>query len=164
MMSPRGCFVVSAGTSERVFMVLPRESLVFSCKTVEHRSRKSRDLLQTGEITVSFQCNCMRTVHVCSFVSRSSISPHGSGWALSFFWTLCLKTFHLGTVCVCLAWSSPLPRYCCCVDCLYLRSGYLIFYCINIVKLETGDSQDLKYGVYRIIGRGATVQSVSRCS
>ena len=30
------------------------------------------------------------------------------------------------------------------------------------VKLETGDPQDLKYGVYRIIGRGATVQSVSR--
>ena len=31
------------------------------------------------------------------------------------------------------------------------------------VKLETGDSQDLKYGVYRISGSGATVQSVSRC-
>ena len=31
------------------------------------------------------------------------------------------------------------------------------------VKLETGDPQGLKYGVYRIIGGGATVQSVSRC-
>ena len=31
------------------------------------------------------------------------------------------------------------------------------------MRLETGDSQDLKYGVYRIIGSGATVQSVSRC-
>ena len=31
------------------------------------------------------------------------------------------------------------------------------------VKLETGDSQDLKYGEYRIIGSGATVQSVPRC-
>ena len=30
------------------------------------------------------------------------------------------------------------------------------------VKLETGDPQDLKYEVYRIIGSGATVQSVSR--
>ena len=29
MMSPRECFVFSAGTSERVFMMLPRESLVF---------------------------------------------------------------------------------------------------------------------------------------
>ena len=31
------------------------------------------------------------------------------------------------------------------------------------VRLETGDSQDLKYGEYRMIGSGATVQSVSRC-
>ena len=31
------------------------------------------------------------------------------------------------------------------------------------MKLETGDPQDLKCGVYRIIGNGATVQSVSRC-
>ena len=31
------------------------------------------------------------------------------------------------------------------------------------VKLENGGPQDLKYGVYRIIGSGATVQSVSRC-
>ena len=30
MMSPRGCFVFSVGTSERVFMMLPRESLVLS--------------------------------------------------------------------------------------------------------------------------------------
>ena len=86
MMLPGRCLVFSVGTSERVFMMLPRESLVFlSCKTVEHRSRKSRDLLQTGEFTVSFQCSCMRTVHVCSFVSHSSISAHGSGCALSFF-------------------------------------------------------------------------------
>ena len=28
MMSPRGCFVFSAGTSERVFMMLPREFLI----------------------------------------------------------------------------------------------------------------------------------------
>ena len=34
------------------------------------------------------------------------------------------------------------------------RSGNLIFNCIVIVKLETGDSQDLKYGVFRIRGRG----------
>ena len=32
-----------------------------------------------------------------------------------------------------------------------------------IVKLETGNSQDLKYGVFRITGCGAAVQSVSRC-
>ena len=29
--------------------------------------------------------------------------------------------------------------------------------------METGDQRNLKYGVHRIIGRGAAVQSVSRC-
>ena len=33
----------------------------------------------------------------------------------------------------------------------------------SYLKLETGDLRDLKYGVYRIIVTGATVQSVSRC-
>ena len=28
-----------------------------------------------------------------------------------------VKALHLGTVSVCFAWSSPLSRYCCCVDC-----------------------------------------------
>ena len=32
-----------------------------------------------------------------------------------------------------------------------------------LMKLETEDQRDLKYGVYRIIGSGAPVQSVSRC-
>ena len=31
------------------------------------------------------------------------------------------------------------------------------------VRLEIGDSQDLKYGVHRIIGSEVSVQSVSRC-
>ena len=35
-----------------------------------------------------------------------------------------------------------------------------MFFCIFIVKLETGDGRDLKFGVFRIIGSGATVQSV----
>ena len=42
---------------------------------------------------------------------------------------------------------------------IWIPDILLFFY----VKLETGDSQDLKYGVYRIIGSGAMVQSVSRC-
>ena len=37
--------------SEHVFETLPCECFVLHCKTVEHRSRKSRDLLQTGEFT-----------------------------------------------------------------------------------------------------------------
>ena len=72
------------------FMKLPRGCFVLHCKTVEHRSRKSRDLLQTGKFTSgdkithfcfcrdSFQCCCMRTVaHL--FLRVSSISAHGSG-------------------------------------------------------------------------------------
>ena len=31
----------------------------------------------------------------------------------------CVKTHYLGTVGVRLAWSSPLLRYCCCVDCIH---------------------------------------------
>ena len=45
----------SVGTSERVLRCYHVNPLFLSCKTVEHRSRKSRDLLQTGEFTVSFQ-------------------------------------------------------------------------------------------------------------
>ena len=67
-----------------------------------------------------------------------------------------MKTLHLGTVSVCLAWSSPLRRYRCCVDCLCcdLDTRYFI---ISHPKLETGDLQDLKYGVYRIIGSNRSV-------
>ena len=75
----------------------------------------------------------------CLFLRVSLIHLCASGWASSFFWTLCLKTFHLGTLCVCLAWSSPLPRNCCCVDCLYCDLDtvyFIVFY------RETGDSQD----------------------
>ena len=81
------------------FMTLPRECFVLYCWTVEHRSRKSGDLLQTGEFTSgdkvthfcfcsdSFQCSCMRTIaHL--FLRVSSISAHGSG---RDFLTLCLK-------------------------------------------------------------------------
>ena len=67
------------------------------CKTVEHRPRKSRDLLQTREITScddkvthfcfcrnSFQCSCMRTV-ARLFLRVSSISAHGSRRDHSYF-------------------------------------------------------------------------------
>ena len=37
--------------SERVFVMLPRECFLLYRKTVEHRSRKFRDLLQTREFT-----------------------------------------------------------------------------------------------------------------
>ena len=49
---------------------------------------------------------CCTLIHLCARLREGS-----------FFQTLCLKTLHLGTVCVCLAWSSRLPRCDCCVDC-----------------------------------------------
>ena len=52
-------------------------------------------------------CSCL--IHLCARLKEG----------IFLFWTVCLKTFHLGTVCVCLAWTSPLPRYGCCDDCLY---------------------------------------------
>ena len=100
--------------SERFLMTLPREFFVLYCKIVEHTSRKSRDLLQTREFTSgdkvthscfcrdSLQCSCMRTVARLFFrVSSTCALREG----LLLFWTVCLKTFHLGTVCVCLGWS-----------------------------------------------------------
>ena len=36
------------------------------------------------------------------------------GFFVHFF---CVKTHHIGTVRVCLAWSPHLSRYCCAVDC-----------------------------------------------
>ena len=118
------------------------ESLEISCRPENSRSHIfvfCRD---------SFQCSGMRTV-ARLFLRVSSISALGSRRDRSF-WMLCLKTFHHGTVCVCLAWSSPLPRYCCCVDCLYCDLDTRYFIIFFIVELETGGSQDLKYAVNRI--------------
>ena len=77
---------------------------------------------------------------------------HGSG-RVTFVHLLhiefCVKTLNLGTVSVCLAWSSPLLRYCCCVDCLHCDLEYLVFCC---VLSETGNwgSAELNYEVHRI--------------
>ena len=67
----------------------------------------------------------------------------------------CVTTLHLDTVSVCLAWSSPLSRYCCCVECFYFDLN-IWYSTISYLKLETEDQWDVKYGVYRIIGSGAT--------
>ena len=70
--------------------MLPRECFVVYCKTVKHRSGKSRDLLQTDEFTSGdkvthfcfyrdgFQKSFIRTV-ARLFLRVSSISAHGSG-------------------------------------------------------------------------------------
>ena len=75
---------------ECFFWCYHANALFCNCKTVEQRSWKSRDLLQTGEFTSgdkvthfcfyldSFQCSCMRTV-ARLFLRVSSISAHGEG-------------------------------------------------------------------------------------
>ena len=73
--------------SERVFMMLPRECFVLYCKTLEHRSRKSRDPSQTGEFTsgdkvTHFCFGCVVAcvlLHACSFVSRPSLRTAQGG-------------------------------------------------------------------------------------
>ena len=82
--------------SERVFMTLPRECFVLYCKTVEHRSRKSRDLLQTGEftsddkvthlvfVTTAFSVVACVQLHACSFVSHPSLHTAQGGIILVF--------------------------------------------------------------------------------
>ena len=51
-------------------------------------------------------------------------------------------------------------RLCC--DIVVVLIASLAIWILNISS-ETGDIQDLKYGVERIIDSGQTVQSVSRC-
>ena len=119
------------------------ESLEISCR------QKNSRLVTTSHISVQVQAYCCTLVpscliHLCARLREGFL-----------FWTLCLKTFHLGTVCVCLAWSSPLPRYCCCVDCLHCDLD-IWYFMIIYLKLEIGDLRDLKYGVHRITGRGQT--------
>ena len=66
--------------SER-FLRCYQANAFFNCKTVEHKSRKSRDLLQTREFTVTLLCFFVVTafsvaacvlLHFCSFVSHPS--------------------------------------------------------------------------------------------
>ena len=54
--------------TDRVFMMLPRECFVLYCNTVEHRSGKSRDLLQTREFTSGDKVS-----HVCFMVTDFSV-------------------------------------------------------------------------------------------
>ena len=62
---------------------------------------------------------CCALLRTCSFLSHPSLW-HGSGRRMCSLVHIefCVKTLHLGT-------SSPLPRYCCCVDCLYPSTEYL---------------------------------------
>ena len=114
------CF--SVGTSERVFMVLPRESLVFCFARQLNTDLESLEIScrQENSQSAFSVVACALCTFVLSCFTHPSLRTAQAVHYLSFGrWTLCLKTFHLGTVCVSLAWSSLLPRYCFCVDCLY---------------------------------------------
>ena len=87
------------------------ESLEISC-----RQENSRSHIFVFVVTADTVVACV-LLHACCFVSHPSLCT--AQGRIIIFWTLCLKTFHLGTVGVCLAWSSLLPQYCCCVDCLH---------------------------------------------
>ena len=111
----------------------------------------------------SFHCSCvLRTVshlfpsciiHLCAWLKRGICSlVH-----IEF----CVKTLHLGTV-------SVLHGHRFCRDTVVVLIASIAIWIpdvlfLSYLKLETGDLRDLKYGVNRVIGSGATVQSVSRC-
>ena len=86
---------------------------------------------------LSWQLSVQLRAYCCTLVPSCLIHLCARLRAGFLFWTSCLKTFHLGTVCVCLAWSPPLPRNCCCVDCLYcdLNTSFFINFVWNW-KLE----------------------------
>ena len=154
---------------ESVFLMLPRECFVLYCKTVEHRSRKSRDLLQTGEFTsgdkvtlfvfvvTAFSVVACVLLHACSFVSHPSLHTVKGGIILLDVVSENIPSWH-GLCLSCMVIASAAILLLCWLP--LLRSEYLIFYCIFIVKLETGDSQDLKYGVYRIRREGEEESSL----
>ena len=83
-------------------------------------------------IVTAFSVVACVLVHICSVVSHPSLRTAQGGIIIL---TLCLKALHLGTVCVCLAWSSLLSRCCCCVGLSLLRSGSLTF---DFFLSETG--------------------------
>ena len=68
-------------------------------------------------VVTAFSVVACVLLHACSFVSHPSLRTAQGGIIILLH--VLSETFHLGTVCVCLAWSSLLPRFCCWVDCLH---------------------------------------------
>ena len=142
------CEQVSLGLVLQYSTAQIKKSLEVSCRQADSRlvtmshifvtarksstdQEKSRDFVQTSGFTFgdnvthfcdSFRCSRMpRTVeHLFRLVSSFFFWLREGILTLSLeHIEFCVKTLHLGTVSVCLAWSSPLPRYRCCADCLY---------------------------------------------
>ena len=135
--------------SERVFMTLPRECFVLCCKTVELRSRKSRDLLQTGKFTsgdkvthfvfLSWQLSVLLHAYCCTLVPTCVIH-------------LCARLREgfliLDVVSEILARSVFVSHgHRLCRDVVVLIASIAIdtwYFIIHCLKLETGDLRDLK--------------------
>ena len=73
--------------ADALFLVLERQSVFLSCKTVEHRSRKSRDLLQTDEFMVThllFVVTALSVVACVLLHAHPSLRMAQGGHCLSF--------------------------------------------------------------------------------
>ena len=86
-------------------------------------------LLKKRQLRILLSCVC--SVNVSSGV-------RGSEKVYFVDIEFCLKHTHLGTVCVCLAWSSLLLRCCRCVELLVLR------YSMLVLSSETGNWRSTK--------------------
>ena len=115
--------------SPRPFVVVDCNQFLHS-KEAKHRSRKvqrsradkriSRSVTMSRIFVTAFSVvACCVLLRNCSFLSHPSHGSGTVGLASLVHIEFCVETLRLGTVSVCLAWSPPLPRYRCCVDCLY---------------------------------------------
>ena len=134
-------------------MMSPRECFVLYCKTVEHRSRMSRDLLQTGEFTVTHFCFVVTAfsviacvlLHACSFVSQPSLCT-AQGRIILILDVVSEKHSILARSVFVLHGHRDIAVVLIASIAISIPDILLYF----TVRLETGDSQDLKCGVFRI--------------
>ena len=145
-------------------MMLPRESLVLSFKTVEHRSRKSRDLLQTDEFMVTHPLFVVTAFSVNACVLLHAHPPlRTAQGGIFLFDAVSDKHFILARS------VFVLHGHRLCRDLAVVLIASIAIWILDILLhffyRETGNWRFIgsETRVYRIIGSGATVQSVSRC-
>ena len=131
------------------------ESLEISCRQ-ENSRRVTRSHIFVFILTAFSVVACV-LLHACSFVSHPSLHTAKGGIILLDVVSENIPSWH-GLCLSCMVIASAAILLLCWLP--LLRSGYLMFYCIFNVKLETGDSQDLKYGVYRIRREGEEESSL----
>ena len=120
--------VVLACTFPRSFVVDYNQ--FYSARKSSTDLGKSGDLVQTRGFTFGDNVThfvtafsvvaCCVLLRTCSFLSHSSLCmSQGGSFCSPVHVEFCENTLHFVTVSACLAWSSLLPRYRRCVDCLY---------------------------------------------